>query len=122
MRHGFITLIQSEKYTIDLNTCTEEEDLGVTFTQNLTFTKYIASITSKANQLTGIVRRSFKHMDKDMFLPIYKAIICPRLEYVSSVWEPYLKKDNRKIEQIQHRANRMVKEVHDRDGTRMIYS
>ncbi len=116
-----IYTMHSGNNTSEIPSGSEEKDLGVTFTADLKFSKHIHNITNKANSLTGMVRRTFRHMDKTMFLAIYKAIIRPHLEYASPVWSPYLKKDIQSIEKVQQRATRIVKEVHNRDGTRLSY-
>jgi hypothetical protein len=54
--------------------------------------------------ISAMIRRSFDHMDKDMFLVLYKSIVRPLLEYCTPVWSPYLKKDVRKIESIQEKV------------------
>ena len=43
--------------------------------------------------MLGLIKRSFSFMDKEMFLPLYKALIRPHLEYATVVWSPFLKKD-----------------------------
>ncbi|CAG2201955.1 unnamed protein product [Mytilus edulis] len=50
-------------------------------------------------------------MDQDMFLTIYKSIVRPLLEYATCVWSPYLKKDIRKLESVQRRATKLVKNI-----------
>jgi hypothetical protein len=70
----------------------EEKDLGVTFEPNLKFDKHISNCVNKAQRNLAMIRRSFDHMDKDMFLVLYKSIVRPLLEYCTPVWSPYLKK------------------------------
>ena len=88
-----------------------EKDLGVTFDENLNFDQHITNITNKAQRVLGLIHRSFEYLDKDMFLPLYKSLIRPTLEYGSCVWSPYLKKDIKRIEDIQRRATRLVPSV-----------
>ncbi len=70
---------------------TNEKDLGVTFDERLSFNQHITNITNKAQQTLGLVHRSFESLDEEMFLPLYKALIRPTLEYGSCVWSPHLK-------------------------------
>ena len=44
-----------------------------------------------------------------MFLNMFKSIVRPHLEYVSTVWFPMFKKDKILIENVQRRATRLVK-------------
>ena len=91
----------------------EEKDLGVTFEPNLKFDKHIGNCVNKAQRNLAMIRRSFDHMDKDMFLVLYKSIVRPLLEYCTPVWSPYLKKDVCKIEIIQRCATKLVPIVKD---------
>ena len=83
-----------------------EKDLGVTFESTLKFDKHILNCVNKANRMLGLIKRSFSFMDKEMFLPLYKALIRPHLEYATVVWSPFLKKDIFLIENVQRRATR----------------
>ena len=78
---------------IEITEITEEKDLGITFSNNMKFSKRIVSCSNKANEIIGIIRRTFSYMEKDMFLQLYKTLIRPRPEYGSVIWSPYLKKD-----------------------------
>ena len=49
----------------------------------------------------GLIRRSFIYMDEDMFKKLFKAIVCPQLEYANSVWHPTKIKDITAIENVQ---------------------
>ena len=92
----------------DLESVEEEKDLGVTFSNNLKFSKHIHNCASKANQILGLVKRTFECMDEDMFLLLYKTLVRPHLEYACSVWNPWLKKDIRCLERVQRRATKIV--------------
>ena len=56
-------------------------------------------------------------MKPAVFLPIYKAIIRPSLEYGSAIWNPMLIQDKREIEMVQRRATKLVRSI-----TRLSYS
>ena len=36
---------------------------------------------NKANRITGLAKHNFIHMDKELFLTLYKALIRPILDY-----------------------------------------
>ena len=88
-----------------------EKDLGVTFESTLRFDKHILNCVNKANRMLGLIKRSFSFMDKEMFLPLYKALIRPHLEYATVVWSPFLKKDIFLIENVQRRATKIVRYI-----------
>ena len=86
---------------LNLETVTEEKDLGVRFDDKLNFIGHISEVVSKGNQRIGLVRRNFHIIDNEMFLLIYKSLIRPVLEYCNTVWTPIYKKDSRSLEQVQ---------------------
>jgi hypothetical protein len=94
-----------------LTTVQDEKDLGVTFDSSLKFSKHIHNCASKANQILGLIKRSFEYIDQDMFLTLYKTLVRPHLEYASSVWNPSLKKNIRCLEKVQRRATKLIKEL-----------
>ena len=92
-----------------------EKDLGVHVDNNLNFQHHIHKAVSKANQTLGLLRRTFRYMDKDTFTALYKSRVRPILEYANSVWSPRHKKDIDEIEKVQRRATKMVPGLKDQD-------
>ena len=88
-----------------------EKDIGVTFSTKLDFDLHINNIVNKANQMTGLIKRSFKYIDKDVFLTLYKSIVRPHLEYANVVWHPIYRRQMQSIENVQRRATKIVKEI-----------
>ena len=75
-----------------------KKDVGVAIDNNLNFELHIQTQINKANQIAGLMRRSFIYMDYKTFMLLFKALVRPHLEYASSVWSPYKKKDIEAIE------------------------
>ena len=94
-----------------LENVSSEKDIGVTIDCNLNFVKHIQTQVNKANQICGLMRRSFLHLDNKTFSLLYKALVRPHVEYASSVWSPYKKKDIETIENVQRRATRMLPQM-----------
>ena len=46
-----------------------------------------------------------------MFLILYKSVVCPILEYATCVWSLSLKKNIQKLEAVQRRATKLVKDI-----------
>ena len=69
-----------------------EKDLGVIIDSDLTFEEHITTKIKKANQMMGLVRRSFTFLDGNTFTRLYTTIVRPHLEYGQAVWSPHLKK------------------------------
>ena len=89
----------------------EERDLGILFTPNLKFDKHISNIIRKANNLIGVIKRSFSCLDPPMFQTLYTTLIRPHLEYASVMWNPCQLGNARSIEKIQRRATRIVPQL-----------
>ena len=53
------------------------------------------------------------YKEKQLIVPLYKAILRPHLEYCIQAWKPYGKKDIDKLERIQRRATKMIPELRD---------
>ena len=90
-----------------------EKDIGVTVDSHLNFEKHIQTQVNKANQTVGLIRRSFKYLDKKTFILLFKSLVRPVLEYASSTWSPYKKKDIDCIENVQRRATKMLPGMKD---------
>ena len=86
----------------------EEKDLGVMVDQDLNFESHLAMKVKKANQVIGIIRRSFLHLDESMFLQLYKSLVRPHLEYANQVWSPRHAKHVIMLENVQRRATKLV--------------
>ena len=85
-----------------------EKDLGVIFDRNMKFGEHISSKVSKANQILGLIFRTFTYMDREKFLNLYKSLVRPHVEYATSIWSPVYKKEIIQIENVQRRATRLV--------------
>ncbi len=78
---------------------------------NLAFTPS-ANVLTAANKARGmlyLIERSFTCLTKAIFLPLYRALVRPHLEYAIQANCPYLKKDIYHLERIQRAATRWVK-------------
>ena len=78
--------------------------LGITLQSNLKWNKHINSITNKANQYLGFLKRNLKIKSSAVKSHAYKAFVRPKLEYASAVWDPQINQ----IEKVQRRAARYV--------------
>ena len=98
----------SDGQTTEIKKTTAERDLGVTIDNRLTFSEHINNTVKKANQVMGMIRRTFKFIDKDIFALLFKSRVRPILEYGNTIWSPRLKKDIDAIERVQRRATKTV--------------
>ena len=86
-------------------------DLGVTLSADMKVSEQCGIAASKGNQILGLIRRTIMHMEKQLIVPMYKAIVRPHLEYCIQAWRPYRKNDIYKLERIQRRAIKMIPEL-----------
>ena len=63
--------------------------------------------------MLGLIRRIITYKEKQLIVPLYKAIVRPHLEHCIQAWRPYRKKDIDKLERIQRRATKMIPELRD---------
>jgi hypothetical protein len=79
-------------YTIKNKTLavtTEENDLGIWVTSNLTWSKYTLDQCAAANRMLGLLRRSSTEItDKINRRALYLAVVRPALGYATQVWSP----------------------------------
>src|SRR5437867_97671 len=104
-----------EPYSINntvLNDVEEEKDLGVIVQNNLKVSQQCSKVVKTANRVLGMTNRTFQNKSKETIIPLYKSLVRPNLEYCVQVWSPHLIKDIKLIENVQHRANRMIPELH----------
>ena len=66
---------------------------------------------NRANRLVGLIKLTFKSLDKDSFLIPNKSLIRSILDYGGSVYYPYTKKNIQLIENVQRRATRLLQEL-----------
>ena len=84
-----------------LGRTTQEKDLGVTFSADIKVSEQCGIAASKGNKTLGLIRRTIMYKEKQLIVPLYKAIVRPHLEYCIQAWRPYHKKDIDKLERIQ---------------------
>ena len=84
-----------------LDRTTQEKDLDVTFSADMKVSDLCGIAASKGNQILGLIRRTIVYKEKQLIVPLYKAIVRPHLEYCIQAWRPYRKKDIDKLERIQ---------------------
>ena len=83
--------------------------LGVQITDELSWSPHISTLASKANSKIGFLWRNVRQCPAKLREQAYFTLVRSILEYSTSVWNPHLKKDINKLEDVQRRAARFVK-------------
>ena len=81
--------------------------LGVTLSNDLEWSKHIATMT-KANSKLSFLRRNLKGCPEKLKQTAYLSLVRSFMEYGATVWDPYQKYNSDKIERVQRRAARFV--------------
>ena len=82
--------------------------LGVTVTDNLSWSKHVSAIAGKAHRSLGFLRRNFKHCSRQVKAATYTTVVRPVMEYAAPVWDPYRQADIKALDEVQRRAARYV--------------
>jgi len=74
-----------------INKATHAKYLGVTVSQNLSWSKHIDNITSKVNSVHALLQRNRRQCSHQVKSLAYFTYTRPILEYASIVWSPHTK-------------------------------
>ena len=75
------------------STTVKENDLGITIIADSKVSEPCGIAASKDNQILGLIRINITYKEKELIIPLHKAIDRPRLEYCIQIWRPYRTKD-----------------------------
>jgi hypothetical protein len=96
---------QSKRVNLQSTCC--ERDLGVYLDKELKFSHHITTKVNKANQILGMIRRTFSHLDSFTFRRLFVSLVRPHLEYCNVISFPKLIKDQKIIENVLRRSSKM---------------
>ena len=68
---------------------TSAKYLGVTIQDDLKWNSHVTNITKKTNNALAFLRRNIRIKSTDLKTNAYKALVCPLVEYASTVWDPH---------------------------------
>ena len=97
----------------ELEAIASEKDLGVMVDDKLKFHVHTAFATKKANQMLGVIKKTYKTRDADTIATLYKSMVRPHLEYGNAVWGPCYMGDLKLVEGVQRRATKLIPHLHD---------
>ena len=88
-----------------LGITTKEKDLRVTLSADMKVSEQCGIAASKGNNIIG----ELSHINKQLIVSLYKAIVRPHLKHCIHALRPY-RKDTDKLERIQQRATKIIPE------------
>jgi hypothetical protein len=105
-------LITSTHYTSDDGSPIMEvnhlKDLGITMSNDGTFSSHIRNITESAKMQCGWILRTFRTRDRVPMMTLWKSLIRSKLEYCCQLWCPSRKGDTQALEQVQRNFLRKI--------------
>lgn len=100
-----------------LDAVTSYKYLGIHITADLTWTAHISYVTNNANRMLGYIRRNFSKAPSSLKLLLYKTLIRSKLEYASSVWDPYQENLIGSLEMVQNISVRFILSNYNRTAS-----
>ena len=97
MNQVFLSEVQSAKY------------LGVLLSSYMSWSPHISSNIHKAHQRLWFIRRNLRGSPFKYREIAYQSLVRSQLEYCATIWDPTLKCDITKLEQIQRKAARWAR-------------
>lgn len=92
----------------ELDFVSSHKHLGVTLSNNLTWTVYINSLIANAQKKLGLMKKLKFRLNRTSLSLLYTSFIRPQLEYASEVWGGCSSVDSDRLEKIQLIAARIV--------------
>ena len=89
----------------------EERDLGISIHKSLKPSCHIAQYVKMANQMVGMIRRSFFYKDRKTIVLLYKSMVRSHLEYAVQAWCPNKISDIKLLEGVQRRFRKCIPEL-----------
>ena len=85
------------------------KDLGVTMSNNATFSEHINKICQKARDMCSWILRTFKSRSPILMLTLWKSLVQPILDYCSQLWCPISKGQIKQLEEVQKAFTRKIR-------------
>ena len=98
---------------INIKETQHESNLGAMIDNKLSFNQHIDDMSKKATNQLNLCHRNLHMCSKEVKDSVYNMIVHPHLEYASTCWNPYTKRNIDKLEAVQRRAARFVLNFHD---------
>ena len=88
--------------------------VGLLTNHKLSWNSHIDRISSKANKVLGLIKRSCRDLrDVSTLRTLYCTLVRSQLEYGSVVWSPFTARNITKLESVQRRATKFILKTDD---------
>ena len=87
-----------------MHTFVEERGLRIIVRNDLKVSSQCVKVVNTANQVLGMIKRTFSYKTVDNLLSLYKSLVKPHLEYRMQASSPHLRKDIDLLEGLQRRV------------------
>ena len=85
-------------------------DLGIIISEDLKFHLQTEQACRKANMEINRIKRSFVSRNPTFLSNIFKLYVRPHIEYCVEVWNPVFREDINKMERVQNKMSRLIRE------------
>ena len=92
-----------------LSSVEQEKYLGVTIHQDSDWNPHVDLTATKASQTLGFIKRNLKGCPEELKRLAYVSLIRSSMEYASVIWDPYEGVDEGRLEKVQRKAVRWIK-------------
>ena len=103
--------LDTTTYTVNGNPIKQllqHKDLGVIFSYNFNWTDHYKTITTKAYQILGLIRCTFRVNCIEAKKQLYISLVRSQIMYCSQIWRPQLIRDITTLERVQRRATKFI--------------
>jgi ribonuclease P/MRP protein subunit RPP40 len=98
----------------ELESIRSEKDLGVMVDDSLKFHVHAAFAAKKANQMLGVIKKTYVTRDANTITTLYKSMVRHHLEYGNAIWGPCYIGDLKLVEGVQRRATKLIPHLYDK--------
>ena len=92
-----------------LSSVESEKYLGVHLHQDMDWNTHVDATATKASQQLGFIKRNLKGCPQELKRLAYVSLVRSSMEYASIIWDPYEGVDSNRLEKVQRRAVRWIK-------------